>query len=185
MSKLFADLDHRVRPLRWHYETRLLRWGGHIVRMEKDRLPRMLMTSWVPNSRPIGCPRMTFGRTVKKALKRLPGIWPNLPFDRPDNWDSLMLQSTGQITELSAQWTAAGQSILTCWAALQPRQLCPAHRGFTPPVPCLNRNVILPRKYVVAHISNTYLRCTSNQPAQKFILFPLFRNLPKEKENIR
>ena len=57
--------------------------------MEKDRLPRMLMTSWVPNSRPIGCPRMTFGRTVKKALKRLPGIWPNLPFDRPDNWDSL------------------------------------------------------------------------------------------------
>ena len=89
MSKLFADLDHRVRPLRWHYETRLLRWGGHIVRMEKDRLPRMLMTSWVPNSRPIGCPRMTFGRTVKKALKRLPDMWPNLPFDRPDNWDSL------------------------------------------------------------------------------------------------
>jgi hypothetical protein len=89
MSKLFADLDHRVRPLRWHYETRLLRWGGHIVRMEKDRLPRMLMTSWVPNSRPIGCPRMTFGRTVKKALKRLPDMWPNLPFDRPENWDSL------------------------------------------------------------------------------------------------
>jgi len=32
---------------------------------------------------------MTFGRTVKKALKRLPDMWPNLPFDRPDNWDSL------------------------------------------------------------------------------------------------
>ena len=47
------------------------------------------MTSWVPNSRPIGCTRMTFGRTVKKALKRLPDMWPNLPFDRPDNWDSL------------------------------------------------------------------------------------------------
>ena len=57
--------------------------------MKHDRLPLMLLTSWVPHSRPIGCPRMTFGRTVKKALKRREEIWPGLPFDKPDNWNAL------------------------------------------------------------------------------------------------
>ena len=89
MKKLFADLGNRVRPLRWHYETRLLRWAGHIARMKHDRLPLMLMTSWCPNSRPVGCPRMTFGRTLKKALKRRPEIWPELKFNRPDDWETL------------------------------------------------------------------------------------------------
>ena len=82
MKQLFAELGNCVRPLRWHYETRHLRWVGHIARMKHDRLPLMLLTSWVPHSRPIGCPRMTFGRTVKKALKRREEIWPGLPFDR-------------------------------------------------------------------------------------------------------
>jgi len=39
MKKLFANLGNRVRPLRWHYETRALRWNGHIARMKRDRLP--------------------------------------------------------------------------------------------------------------------------------------------------
>ena len=89
MNRLFADLGNRVRSLRWHYETRLLRWAGHISRMKHDRLPLMLLTSWVPNSRPCGCPRMTFGRTIKKAMKRRPEIWPDLPFDRPNNWTTI------------------------------------------------------------------------------------------------
>ena len=89
MKQLFAELGNCVRPLRWHYETRHLRWVGHIARMKHDRLPLMLLTSWVPHSRPIGCPRMTFGRTVKKALKRREEIWPGLPFDKPDNWTAL------------------------------------------------------------------------------------------------
>ena len=45
-----ADLGNRVWPVRWHYETRLLRWAGHISRMKHDRLHLMLLTSWVPNS---------------------------------------------------------------------------------------------------------------------------------------
>ena len=89
MNRLFADLGNRVWPLRWHYETRLLRWAGHISRMKHDRLPLMLLTSWVPNSRPRGCPRMTFGRTIKKAMKRRPEIWPALPFDLPNNWTTI------------------------------------------------------------------------------------------------
>ena len=32
---------------------------------------------------------MTFGRTVKKAMKRREEIWPGLPFDMPDNWTAL------------------------------------------------------------------------------------------------
>ena len=52
--------------------------------------------------------------------------------------------------QLSAQWTAAGQSILTCWAAPQPRQLCPAHRASTAAAHHrLNRMLILPRNGVV------------------------------------
>ena len=89
MKQLFADLGKSVRPLHWHIDTRVLRWIGHIARMKRDRLPRMLLTSWVPHPRPIGCPRMTFGRTVKKAMKRREEIWPGLPFDKPDNWNAL------------------------------------------------------------------------------------------------
>ena len=32
---------------------------------------------------------MTFGRTVKKAMKRREEIWPGLPFNKPDNWTAL------------------------------------------------------------------------------------------------
>ena len=89
MKQLFAELKNLVRPLRWHYETRLLRWAGHIARMKHDCLPLMFLTSRVPNSRPIDCLRMTFGRTVKKAMKRWEEIWPGLPFDMRDNWTAL------------------------------------------------------------------------------------------------
>ena len=38
------------------------------------RAPRQLLTGWVAHSRPNGCPEITWGRTLKKALKckRLP-----------------------------------------------------------------------------------------------------------------
>ena len=85
MKQLFAELRNRVRLLRWHYETHLLRLAGHIARIKHDRLPLMLLMSRVPNKRPIGCPRMTFGRTIKKAMKLREDIWPRLQFVRPDN----------------------------------------------------------------------------------------------------
>ena len=34
-----------------------------------DRMPRKLLTGWVEHARPVGCPQMTWGRTLKKALK--------------------------------------------------------------------------------------------------------------------
>jgi len=33
------------------------------------RAPRQLLTGWLAHSRPNGCPEMTWGRTLKKALK--------------------------------------------------------------------------------------------------------------------
>ena len=52
-----------------------------------SRLPRKLLTGFVAHSRPIGCPDMTWGRSLKKALKSndLPtefGAWTAIAKDR-------------------------------------------------------------------------------------------------------
>jgi hypothetical protein len=52
-----------------HFHSRILRWAGHVARMPMSRAPRQLLTGWVPHSRPIGCPQMTWGRTLENALK--------------------------------------------------------------------------------------------------------------------
>jgi len=39
-----------------YYHNRIIRWAGHVARMPMSRVPRQLLTSWVANSRPIGCP---------------------------------------------------------------------------------------------------------------------------------
>ena len=57
-----------IEPLDTYYHRRILRWAGHVSRMPMSRAPRKLLTGWVANSRPIGCPQMTLGRTLKKAL---------------------------------------------------------------------------------------------------------------------
>ena len=62
-------------PMSWilildsYYHNWILRWAGHIARMPMTRAPRQLLTRWVAHSRPSGCPEMTWGRTLKKALK--------------------------------------------------------------------------------------------------------------------
>jgi hypothetical protein len=33
-----------------------------------DRMPRTLLTGWVEHARPVGCPQMTWDRTLNKAL---------------------------------------------------------------------------------------------------------------------
>ena len=48
-----------IESLDSYYQRRLLRWEGHVSRMPIDRLPRVLLTWWVANPRPIGCPQMT------------------------------------------------------------------------------------------------------------------------------
>ena len=52
-----------------YFHNRILRWAGHVARMPMSRAPRQLLTGWVSHSRPIGCPQMTWGRTLENALK--------------------------------------------------------------------------------------------------------------------
>ena len=48
---------------------RQLRWLGHVSRMDfESRLPRRMLSSWVPHARPVGAPTMTYGRSVGKAM---------------------------------------------------------------------------------------------------------------------
>ena len=48
--------------------SRQLRWAGHVARMDKTRGPRMLMTSFVQNNRPLGRPVQSFGHSLRKFL---------------------------------------------------------------------------------------------------------------------
>ena len=52
-----------------YFHNRILRWAGHVARMPMSRALRQLLTGWVSHSRPIGCPQMTWGRTLENALK--------------------------------------------------------------------------------------------------------------------
>jgi hypothetical protein len=74
-----SDLHHRlsIQSLDHYYNSRLLRWAGHVARMDMTRIPRNLLTGWVEHHRPTGCPPVTFGRTLKKALvaKGLPVVF--------------------------------------------------------------------------------------------------------------
>ena len=85
-ESLFRRLG--IMDLDSYYHNRILRWAGHVARMPMSRAPRQLLTGWVAHPRPIGCPEMNFGRTLKKALKRnhLPtdfAAWSALARDRP------------------------------------------------------------------------------------------------------
>ena len=50
-----------------------------------DRLPRRMLSSWVPHPRPRGAPMMTYGRSARKALEKFSidsEMWPKLAADR-------------------------------------------------------------------------------------------------------
>ena len=69
----------------YYVARRQLRWLGHVARMDFGRLPRRMLSSWVPHKRPVGAPRFTLGRTVAKAMDvfRLDRVhWPELAADR-------------------------------------------------------------------------------------------------------
>ena len=71
---------------------RQLRWLGHVARMDEERLPRKLLTSWVRNKRPRGAPQFTYGRGVMKALKKVDiekSEWYNAAQDR-NAWRTLI-----------------------------------------------------------------------------------------------
>lgn len=91
-----SDLLQRLKlhPIDHYIFTRVLRWAGHVSRMDMCRVPRKLLTGWVENPRPVGRPQFNFSHTLKKALahKGLPtGFeeWSKLASDRI-GWKNLM-----------------------------------------------------------------------------------------------
>lgn len=56
-------------PLHEYISRRRLRWLGHVCRMKPDRLPRQLLFSWLPSSRPKGRPFQTYGHSIKRDLE--------------------------------------------------------------------------------------------------------------------
>ena len=52
-----------------HYlASRTLLWAGHVARRHKNRLPKRLMLSWVPEPRDAGGQEMTNGRSLQRHL---------------------------------------------------------------------------------------------------------------------
>jgi hypothetical protein len=69
----------------FYVARRQLGWLGHVARMDYSRLPRWMLSCWVAHPRPRGAPRMTYCRSVGKALDTF-GLdhnkWPELAADR-------------------------------------------------------------------------------------------------------
>jgi hypothetical protein len=47
-----------IEPFDIYNNRRLLRWTGHVARLPLIRAPRKILTSWVDNPRPLGCPQI-------------------------------------------------------------------------------------------------------------------------------
>ena len=79
MSQLGLD------GMEYYVARRQLGWLGHVARMPASRLPRQMLSAWVPHPRPVGAPRMTYGRSISKAFDVF-GLhhtdWPSLAADR-------------------------------------------------------------------------------------------------------
>ena len=81
-----------LKSLDAYVNRRQLQWAGHVVRMPYERIPRKMLSSWVGEKRPVGCPEFTYGRGLNKALKKagIPKVeWAALAEDR-QNWRLLI-----------------------------------------------------------------------------------------------
>jgi hypothetical protein len=58
-----------IRSITDYYHTRLLRWAGHVARMDFSRSPRKLLTDILAHNRLTVRPLKTFGQTLTKVLK--------------------------------------------------------------------------------------------------------------------
>lgn len=82
----------RLAPMDVLLHRRRLQWLGHVYRMPTTRLPRRLLSSWLPHPRPVGRPRLTFGHSIIKTLNRA-GLdatsWENVAANRR-HWGALL-----------------------------------------------------------------------------------------------
>ena len=86
------DIDH----IDCHLARRQLRYAGHVARMPLTRLPRRMLSAWVPRRRPVGAPAMTYGRALRSQLEWF-GVdirrWSELAADR-GAWRKMLQDGT-------------------------------------------------------------------------------------------
>ena len=54
-----------------HTHQRLSQWLGHAFRMPPTRMPRKVLASWIPCSRPVGRPHLSNGHSILKDLAQV------------------------------------------------------------------------------------------------------------------
>ena len=102
-----------------------LRWSGHVVRMEDDRLPKSLFYGELQQgARPRGAPKKRYKDYVKSTLKKA-GI-------RPETWEAAALDRTGwrgRSETVPAGWRLRGLLRRTSGSDVEGRgQRYPVHR---------------------------------------------------------
>ena len=109
-----------IESIDFYVTRRQLRWAGHVARMPFERLPRRMLSSWVPSRRPVGAPQMTYGRTLRKGLQKFDidaDKWHELAQDRV--WWSETLRLGRPATRRSRRIAARPRTQLP--HALRPR----------------------------------------------------------------
>ena len=75
-----------INMIDYYITRRQLGWLGHVARMDYNtRLPRKMLSAWVPSKRPNGAPAMTYGRSIMEALDNFNfdrEFWPQMAADR-------------------------------------------------------------------------------------------------------
>lgn len=93
------ELETRLglKSLDTYLMQRRLNWAGHVYRMDFNRLPRKLLSSWVDHPRPRGRPQAHYGHGLARDLKKVglnTSTWHEMAANRPA-WLEL-LQNIGQ-----------------------------------------------------------------------------------------
>ena len=84
-----------MKSIEHYFQSRFLRWSGHVARMPLSRLPRKFLTSWIADAiRPAGHPFTSWVTTLVDTLeaKNISTVfseWTELAQDRAGWFDLL------------------------------------------------------------------------------------------------
>jgi hypothetical protein len=75
-------------------KIRRLEWAGHIIRMEDERIPKMVLNGNFHTTRPVGRPKTRWADVVQRDALQLLGIrgWRRRAANRED-WRRLMREA--------------------------------------------------------------------------------------------
>ena len=68
ITSLKLESQLQLESMRHLLSVRALRWFGHVVRMDRGRLPRKMLFGWVNHARRSGGQSLTFGRRIKREV---------------------------------------------------------------------------------------------------------------------